>query len=137
MSELDNLYYRRSVYRSRKRECEESRAAIKRKIERLEAAKSKVAIAKKDAVEAKDYIANRLSRHTDTWVGSVYRDVEDVHHEINSKYSLYYNDIDYILDQICDEITRLENENRNLGFVLNGIINTLNNIGNEIEKWLN
>lgn len=138
MSELDNLYNQRSSYESQKRQCEENRTAISNKIQRLEKAKSKIVTVKKDASTARDYIKGKLETHTDSWVGSVYNDVNEIHQDdVNAKFNTYYDDVDYVLDEICNEITRLENENRNLGVVLNGIVNAINNICNEIEKWLN
>ncbi|MBO5460392.1 MAG: DUF5082 family protein [Ruminococcus sp.] len=138
MSELDNLYNQQSSYRAQKAQREAERAAVKKKIERLEAAKAKVTLAKTDAETAKDYIANKLETHADSWTGSVYNAVDDIHKSgVNPKFNAYYEDVDYVLDAICDEITKLENENRNLGYILNSIVNALNDIGNEIEKWLN
>lgn len=138
MSELDNLYNQRSSYESQKRQCEASRAAINNKIQRLETVKSEIVTAKKDVDTARGYIKGKLETHTDSWVGSVYNKVNSIHQDgVNAKFNAYYDDVDYVLDEICDEITRLENENRNLGVILNGIVNALNSIGNEIEKWLN
>lgn len=139
MSELDDLYSRQRAYYNQKNQYENSRAAVKRKIERLKEAKRLVAGVKNNKAEpARDYIAKKAEAHADAWAGNLYRDVLDIHrNEINVRFRNYCDDVDYILDQICDEITRLENENRNLGYLLNGVINTLNNIANEIEKWLN
>lgn len=139
MSELDNLRSQQSAYTNQKRGYEASRAEIKEKIERLKEAKRLVTNVKDNQVEAdKAYIAGKLGVHADTWAGKNYNDVQDIHQtEINVRYENYYNDVDYILDMICDEITGLENENRNLGYLLNSVINALNNIANEIEKWLN
>lgn len=139
MSELDNLYNRQSSYRRKKRQYESERAAVRKKIERLKTAKQNVSNVKNNMAEpAKTYITNKLGTHSDTWAGDVYNSVYEIHQlGINMRYQNYYDDVDYILDSICDEITRLENENRNLGVLLNGVINTLNSIGNEIEKWMN
>lgn len=139
MSELDNLYSRQSSYRRQKRQYESERAVVQAKINRLKTAKTQVKNIKDDKVEpAKTYITNKLGVHSDTWAGNAYNSVYEIHEfGINMSYQTYYENVDYILDSICDEITRLENENRNLGFLLNGVINALNSIGNEIEKWLN
>lgn len=139
MNELDRLYSARSAYKSQKRSYESERAAVREKLDRLKEAKRNVSNVKNNMVDpARDDISNKLGKHADTWQGTVYENVYEVHaYGIMSNYNNYYDDVDYILDAICDEITRLENENRHLGTLLNAVINTLNSIGNEIEKLLN
>lgn len=138
MSVLDDLYNQIGNLQAEWQRQAERRAAVQTKIYRLEEAKKKVANEKTDAESAREYIKGKIETHEDSWYGSVYDAVKEIHYSgVNVKYNDYYKDVDYILDEICNEITRLENENRNLGFILNGIANSINNLGNEIEKWRN
>lgn len=139
MSELDSLYSRRDSYRKQKGQYESERVVVKEKIRRLKAVKITVKNIKDNQVEpAKTYIAGKKGTHADTWAGDAYSSVCDFHEfGINAGFKTYYENVDFILDSICDEITRLENENRNLGFLLNGVINAINSLSNEIEKWVN
>lgn len=138
MSELGQLYSQRNACYRQQAQYESDRAVVKEKIRRLKATKQSVERIKADAEGAKNYIASKMDAHRETWVGTKQHEVEDIHQNgINTGFQTYYNDVDYVLDAICDEITRLENENRNLGFLLNAVVNKLNDISNAIEKWLN
>lgn len=138
MSELDRLYRQKNSYNYQKSQYMSERAAVSEKIRRLKETKRAVDRIKDYAGDARNYISGKMETHKDTWAGDEQRKVEEMHASgINAGFSAYYNDVDKVLDSICDEITRLENENRNLGFLLNTIINKINDISNEIEKWMN
>lgn len=138
MSDLDSLHSDLSYYRRRKSQYQSEQSAVKQKIRRLKNTKNSVAGIKSSVSDARSYIGNKMETHQDTWAGENQRTVNEIHiNEINAGYDRYYNDVDAVLDAICDEITRLENENRHLGFLLNSVVNSINSICNEIEKLTN
>lgn len=52
-------------------------------------------------------------------------------------YKSYVKSIDVCLDSLCDEITRLENENSQLSWDILHLGSLINNLTNEIEKLFN
>lgn len=52
-------------------------------------------------------------------------------------YKTYINSIDECLDALCDEITRIENENNRLNGDIWSLVSIINSIANEIEKLFN
>lgn len=138
MSDLDNLYSDLSYYRRRRNQYQSEQNTVRQKIQRLKSTKSSVASVKSRVSDAKSYIGNKMETYRDTWAGENQKAVNAIHtDEINRGYERYYDDVDAVLDAICDEITRLENENRHLGFLLNSVVNSINSIYNEIEKLTN
>lgn len=138
MSEIGNLQRQRNAYYRQKEECQFQRREINAKLERLRQAKRQVGDIKGDIREYRKWISRRPDEYKGSWVGDEFRWlVSMTGDQLVPDWKQYYYDADTVLDEICDEITRLENENRHLGVVLNSIVNSINSISNEIEKLLN
>lgn len=56
---------------------------------------------------------------------------------INPKYTSYVNDIDDVLDAICDEITRLQNQNYTLDSDIGWLKSAINSLINKIRTLCN
>lgn len=138
MSEIDDLNREIHSYYGQRDRCNADRSSIREKLNRLKNTKDSIVSLKDRTEEAKTWIQPKLKNSADTWSGRLYQSACELHSdEVVKGWNSYFNDLDSILDAICDEITRLENEDRNLGSVLNWIANQLNNLFNEIEKRTN
>lgn len=110
------------------------------KIARLQEAKQIIQQSKEN-VEAYADTWNTISSNFEAdmdWVGMHKIDISTcMSTAVQNDYKSYINNIDAVLDSICDEITRLENENwRTMGIIghLSALINSL---WNEISKLFN
>lgn len=111
-----------------------------RKIARLKPAKSSMQ-------QIKGRLQNRASsqksvaRNDSTycgWVGSTQQETETLFaSDIPKEYSYYIRSVDYVLDAICDEITRLENDNARLLGLIGYLIAAINSILNAMETATN
>lgn len=103
--------------------------------------------AKKSMQQIKNRLEDRSRRQKSTarkdetycgWVGKTQQKAEDnFGSSIPSEYSRYIRSVDSVLDAICDEITRLENENARLLGLIGYLIATINSILNAMEKATN
>lgn len=138
MGKLEDLKRQRNACYRQKTECIEKRRVIASKLERLRQAKREVAERKDDAGDIRKDMKKLPKEYKEKWQGEAYdwlkSKTEDV---LVPNLKQYHRDVDSVLDDICDEITRLENENRQLGWLLNSICNNINSLGNEIEKLIN
>lgn len=138
--ELQNARSQKSGY-EREWESKESTCRQNReKISRLKTVKSNLetqkAIAKGRYQSLKDY-AQSGSQFTE-WTGDKStKTANEFNSTIVPGYDTYVDRIDEILDAVCDEITRLENENMQLngdilylGFLINSLINTIEKLCN-------
>ena len=72
------------------------------------------------------------------WKGVNYNDFKSSGDELEQVNNDYYkNTLDYLLDSINDEITRIENKRMQEKSLLGYLGSALNSIANEIENFLN
>lgn len=136
MSDINELYYQQSQARQQMTSYESRQTDVKQKIQRLEAAKKSVESIKREVSEQKSNAA-RLS-HVERWEGETCRQYkETVRDSLLSGFRTYYNDVDDIRDDINTEITRLENESREIQGILGSVLNWLNDIGTAIDNFFN
>lgn len=79
---------------------------------------------------------DRKAEKEDKWKGDKYTDYEADLSIFLENYRTYYNGLDYLYDNICDEITRLENESNETGGIIGWLQNSLNSLENEVEKLI-
>lgn len=106
--------------------------AIEEKLKRLEIAKKKV-----NSIQGNiDTLKRNVSKEEDqeAWKGKKKETFETNMSTLADHYKSYYSGVDSLYDAICDEITRLENEANDAGGVIGWLQNSLNSIGNELEK---
>ncbi len=116
---------------------EARKAAVDAKIARLQHAKKQVTAVKSDVGTLKKNVKGKENQE-DTWQGYHFTWYDDfVPGTFRSDYDAYHKELDTFLDAICDKITQLENESRDLGAGINWLVNALNSIGNAIEKLFN
>lgn len=138
--ELQNARSQKSGY-ERERESKESTCRQNReKISRLKTVKSNLetqkAVAKGRYQSLKDY-AQSGSQFTE-WTGDKStKTVNEFNSTIVPGYDTYVDRIDEILDAVCDEITRLENENMQLNGDILYLGSLINSLINTIEKLCN
>lgn len=110
------------------------------KLERLYRVKSTLEVQKgyandrckgiKSYVEGSDYSVG--------WMGSrADMTRNNISEHIVGSYQAYVQSIDGHLDAVCDEITRLENENSQLSWDILHLGSLINSLANEIEKLFN
>jgi predicted nucleic acid-binding Zn-ribbon protein len=137
MVDVDGLINSRDSKYQEKLAYERQQQNISEKLRRLRAAKSAVSDIKNNIAG----ITKRVKKSTDQlgqWRGNEYKWLKSfVENDMASNYGRYHKDVDTVLDHICDEITRLENENSRLGGVIGFLKNAINDLTNEIEKLLN
>lgn len=138
MSDIDSLRSEESYKRSEKSNYESQKSRVEDRIARLEYVKTVVSSVKDDVSELSSSIKKKPESYVDHWGGDHYTWISTfTENEIGLNYDKYISNVDYILDSLCDEITRLRNESRNLGSIINSIANSIDNIINEIEKFFN
>lgn len=110
------------------------------KIQRLKAAKKSVASAKSQLSNRRSQLKTKANSQ-DTygeWIGDTQKQTRDfLANDVIGEYNYYIQLVDNRLDAICDEITRLENENAYLLGVIGYLHEAINNLLNELEKATN
>ncbi|EMG28754.1 YwqH-like family protein [Listeria fleischmannii] len=110
------------------------KASIEEKLERLRTAKKEVASVQTEIKDLKSKVKDK-SDQPDTWQGKKLTEFENLMEgAFKTDYDTYYKKIDNYYDEICDEITRLENEANEKGGLIGWLGNQINNLGNEIRQ---
>lgn len=110
------------------------------KIRRLDVVKKNLELQKSNAknnhINLKSYSENKSDMGD--WSGAMNKRTIDIfENDIVSQYGKYVDRIDDVLDFVCDEITRLQNENMQLEWDIFHIGSLINSLLNEIEKLCN
>lgn len=133
MSSLSDLYYRRN-------QSEEKIRSNERKIERLKTAKKAMAGIKQQLRTQKKSVV-RLAEDDGTygkWTGERKKKTQQYFAEtVIGEYTDYISAVDRRHDDICDEITRLENEIYSLYGTIGYLTGCINNLLNELETATN
>jgi len=112
----------------------------KEKIRRLNSAKTMVQSSKNQLSSRRDQLRTKVNSQ-DTygeWVGDTQKEASFIlTNDVIGEYNYYINRVDARLDDICDEITRLENENVRLNGLIGYLQAAINSLLNEIEKATN
>lgn len=138
MADMASLQRQRDDCYRRLSEYIEQQQQNERKLARLRNAKEKVATEKKRVKTERKQILKKPGSYKSTWRGDEFHWITDkTDGDLAVSTRMFIASVDEALDDICDAITRLENENFHLGILADGIHDTLNNIGNDIEKLLN
>lgn len=137
MSELSDLYSERDAKYAEKDACENEIASLSSKIERLKTVKSQLDDYRcYEYSEASCVSTNLAMMETYPWSGEKFMWVFNYTREtLCSDFIAYDNSLSRIRDDLCDEITRLENEKYSHEGWLGSIKSALNSIGNAIEKF--
>jgi len=110
------------------------------KIRRLKSAKTVVQSSKNQLSSRRDQLRTKANSQ-DTygeWTGDSQKDTRYLlENDIIGEYNYYIKRVDARLDDICDEITWLENENFRLFGVIGYLQSSINNLLNEMEKAMN
>ncbi len=137
MSEIDLL---RGRLRRREREYDDCRERIsdcRKKLERLKPAKKRISELKSDFRTIQTREKNYLNRSRD-WTGQTEREFRRLAQDVVDENKSYLsNSLDYALDAINDEITRLQNKIMEENGLLGKLGALINSLRNEIEKLLN
>lgn len=137
MSNASSLISQKKKKSTQKQGYERDVREVEEKIRRLKAAKTRVSDIKMGVSD----LARRTKSSFDDlgdWQGTQYRWAKtEATENLHSRYVKYRNDTDYVLDRICDEITRLQNENTKLLGLIGSLARAINNLANEIEKLFN
>lgn len=110
------------------------------KLTRLYRVKTTLEIQKGNANERHKSIKSYVegSGYSTDWTGNKANKTEkNISENIVSSYSAYVNDIDSHLDALCNEITRVENQNSQLSWDILHLGSLINSLANEIEKLFN
>ncbi len=136
MIDIDRLYKQRSRAYEQKEDCENKKADMEDRIERLKAAKAKVSTIKSQ-VPGLRMKASWL-QVPQLWEGDKCTQYQEVvRDELLEGFSTYYNHTDDALDAINNEITRLQNESREIDGVIGSLLNSISYIGTAIENFFN
>lgn len=137
MSEIDDLYSERDAKYSEKATCESELSTLNSKIERLKTVKSQLDDYRCFEYSDASCVSTNLAlMQTDPWNGEKYWWAVDYTRESLCTHLITYEDaLGQIRDDLCDEITRLENEVYSHEGWLGRIKSALNSIGNAIEKF--
>ena len=138
MSEVDDLQWSKSKKQSQEYSYRQSVSTNDEKIQRLRNAKNRVQDIKDRLETMKGSVSFLKDGTGDLWEGDNHNWLrEHTDTTLKDNYSRYVVGVDGILDNLCNEITRLENENSDYGYFLNNLVNDIRSIANEIEKFFN
>lgn len=136
-SSYDSLSRQRDNKYDEKRSCERRIKNIEEDLRRLRAAKNVVSEVKNDVSTLANKTRGGFNDLTN-WKGIEYNWAKGYGtDQIYNDTIKYRNDADRVLDRLCDEITRLENERHKNQGLLGSIVNAINDLGNAIEKLFN
>lgn len=138
--ELLDLQWERRNCRRKKSSYESEQAINKTKIDRLEIAKTQITSLKSDAEDLCDGFKSTSSVFASetSWIGRKKDDISTcMDSSVCKDYSTYVIKVDEVLDAICDEITRLENENWEKKIIIGRLASRINSLANSIEKHFN
>ena len=137
IQEAENL---KTSYQNSKTQKEDIKQNNEDKIERLK-------VVKKALEVEKEYAQNRANMFKisveyeygfSKWQGNKKKNLmSDVTDTIVPEYSNYVGRIDEILDEVCNEITRLQNENMSLSWDIFNLGSAINSLINELRKYYN
>lgn len=120
-----------------KADYERQKRIIEEKLGRLRAARDQVN-GYKDQIGDLGQAVRGKENQSDTWAGDQYKTYNAyVSGEFRGSYDQYYAKTDAVLDSIYDEITRLENESRDVDGFIGWLESSINSLWNEIEKITN
>lgn len=138
--ELNNAYSQKSSYETRKKNAEATVRNNNAKISRLQAAERLIAQQKQNA---RDYCSS-LERFYKSeidfgeWSGNFAEQVTSVFSDsLIPNYQSYITRIDEVHDELCTEITKLQNENYRLNGDITGFISIINSLMNKIRTLVN
>lgn len=135
-SDYDSLVRQKNGVQGDINSCEDTIAALSRKIEKLKLAKSFLNTAENDLKKVKKTSQKKVEAKY-SWMGSNYQSFSSLGSASINANDTYWSNVDFARDAICDELTRLENErNRQYG-ILGSLVSLFNSLGNEIEKLVN
>jgi hypothetical protein len=136
-SELDALYARRDRKYEEKRECESAIAELERKIDRLIKFKGQLDDYRLfDYGDASCLATNVFNLYGYPWYGEKESWlINYIRNTLCTDLINYENILGQMRDDLCDEITRLENEKYSYEGWLGRIKSALNSIANAIEKF--
>ncbi|EIA21336.1 hypothetical protein KKC_01814 [Listeria fleischmannii subsp. coloradonensis] len=130
MAEAATLKKQKSAKQAELSQCVSDKASIEEKLERLRTAKKEVASVQTEIKDLKSKVKDK-SDQPDTWQGKKLTEFENLMEgAFKTDYDTYYKKIDNYYDEICDEITRLENEANEKGGLIGWLGNQINNLGN-------
>jgi len=126
-----------SQKKEEKADYEQQKRQVEEKLGRLRSARDRIN-AYKDQIGDLGQEVRGKENQSDTWTGVQYNSYNSyAAGDFRCSYDQYYAKVDAILDSIYDEITRLENESRDIGGFIGWLGNSINSLWNEIEKLAN
>lgn len=134
--QLSEARAQKNGYEAQKSEHENQRAINEDKIERLKAARTSMENIKAQLTSRKDTLKT-FAESADTygdWYGDKVVEVQGIlTTDIPAEYNSYIDHVDDILDAICNEITRLQNENYELDGIIGQLCSWINSLLNKIR----
>ena len=126
----------KSAREREKAEKESKRAANEKKIERLKTARDSIQ-SQKNSAKAKRKKLEKYANGDEIgeWIGK--EQTATVEGNVVGQYNTYIERIDDVVDALCNEITRLENENMQLSWDVLHIGSLINSLVNEIRTLCN
>lgn len=107
-------------------------ASINAKLERLEKAKKEVDLIYNQIIPLRK--DTYVIRDKEEWKGSKKDEFVNKMEIFNEDFKSYIDEVESYYDQICDAITKLENEKYNQESIIGGLKSFINSIGNELHK---
>lgn len=122
---------------SRIAECQRTINSCRGKISRLKAAKDSM-VSQKDGVQEMKRMARNNHGDIDDWKGKKQQEYEKlVEDGLLTGYGDYEEQTDRVLDEINNEITRLENQINDQDGLVGWLKSKVNSLGNYIENLFN
>lgn len=135
--EYYQLIYQRSNAQSQYNSCESRIENCDYLLQRLKSARSSISEIKK-SFEGNKKLDKELYEENHDWKGSTYSAFDTKMVTLNEANESYYqNSIDYVLDALNDEITRITNQRMSEYGLLGQIGVWLNNLSNRINNYFN
>lgn len=122
---------------NQKKSSEEKQEEYSYILSRLNRAKESIAELKK-SFQANKKKDEEIEVNSENWSGSCCDEFKTKLSTLKEENNNYYsNTLDYVLDSLNNEITRVENLNLEQGNIFSWVLQRLNELANKIENWTN
>lgn len=138
IKEKEDLLWQQKQNKVMLSQYQQNNRSLEGKIEALEAVKKNLEERKDNCGDLAKRALKFPSELKGNWRGNLYEETKEMIKIGNKeKCKTLVNNIDFLLDSVCDEITRLKNEKSSNIILISDIQKGLNELSNQLETYFN